>query len=89
MLPAGLGAVIEEGSWGIHPVFKLLQKTGGLERQEMYNIFNMGIGMVVAVSPDDAAAVVEHFTNCGEQASVIGKVTGQAGIKVMPYGGAI
>ncbi|KKK34196.1 phosphoribosylaminoimidazole synthetase [Mesobacillus campisalis] len=89
MLPAGLGAVIEEGSWEIQPVFRLLEKIGGLERQEMYNIFNMGIGMVVAVSPDEAAAVIEHFTSCGERASVIGRVTGETGIMVSPPGGAI
>ncbi|WP_404330809.1 phosphoribosylformylglycinamidine cyclo-ligase [Mesobacillus maritimus] len=82
MLPAGLGAMIEEGSWEIPTVFTLLETLGKLERQEMYNIFNMGIGMVVAVPAEEAADVVSHFQACGEKAFVIGSVTEAAGVKV-------
>ncbi len=54
MLPEGIGAEIELGSWEIQPIFSLLQEVGKLEEKEMFNIFNMGIGMVVAVKEEDA-----------------------------------
>jgi phosphoribosylformylglycinamidine cyclo-ligase len=82
MLPAGLGAMIEEGSWDIPTVFTLLETLGKLERQEMYNIFNMGIGMVIAVPAEEALDVVSHFQACGEKAFVIGSVTEEPGVKV-------
>ncbi|MBM4764556.1 phosphoribosylformylglycinamidine cyclo-ligase [Bacillus sp. B15-48] len=88
MLPEGIGAEVKEGSWEIQPIFKLLESIGNLERKEMYNIFNMGIGMVVVVSQDDADEVISHFENCGEKASIIGSVTSEAGIKVQLAGGA-
>lgn len=58
MLPEGIGAEIELGSWEIQPIFSLLQEVGKLEEKEMFNIFNMGIGMVVAVKEEDAKDVV-------------------------------
>ena len=82
MLPEGLGATIEEGSWSIPTVFTMLESLGKLERAEMYNIFNMGIGMVVAVSADQASEVVAHFRACGEKAFVIGSVTEEAGVQM-------
>ena len=54
ILGEGLGVEIKDGSWTILPVFELLRKYGNLPRREMFNIFNMGIGMVVAVSAADA-----------------------------------
>ncbi|SEM92365.1 phosphoribosylformylglycinamidine cyclo-ligase [Mesobacillus persicus] len=82
MLPNDLGAMIEEGSWDIPSVFRLLEEHGKLDRHEMYNIFNMGIGMVVAVPAEDALEVVSHFQTCGEKAFVIGTVTKESGVKV-------
>ncbi|MEH7883607.1 phosphoribosylformylglycinamidine cyclo-ligase [Bacillus sp. JJ1609] len=89
MLPEGLGADIEEGSWEIPQVFKTLESIGGLERQDMYNIFNMGIGMVAAVDPEVAPEVVRLFNENGEMASVIGTVTGTEGIRIKMAGGLI
>ncbi len=54
MLPAGLGAELDENSWTIPPVFPLMAKVGQIDWQEMYNIFNMGIGMVLAVNQEHA-----------------------------------
>lgn len=88
MLPDGLGAVVNEGSWDIQPIFKLLESVGNLKRQEMYNIFNMGIGMVVVVSESEVDAVIQHFEACGEKPSVIGSVTAEEGIDVRLNGGA-
>lgn len=74
ILKEGQGVEIEEGSWEILPVFRLLEKYGKIPHREMFNIFNMGIGMVLAVKPEDAARAIEILTENGEKASVIGKV---------------
>lgn len=74
ILKEGQGVEIEEGSWEILPVFRLLEKYGKIPHREMFNIFNMGIGMVLAVKPEDAARTLEILTEKGEKASVIGKV---------------
>ena len=74
ILKPGQGVEVKEGSWEILPVFRLLEKYGKVPHREMFNIFNMGIGMVLAVDPDDAPRVIEILTECGEKASVIGKV---------------
>ena len=74
ILKEGQGVEIEEGSWEILPVFRLLEKYGKIPHREMFNIFNMGIGMVLAVKPKDAPRVLEILTEKGEKASVIGKI---------------
>ncbi|WP_121610195.1 phosphoribosylformylglycinamidine cyclo-ligase [Mesobacillus foraminis] len=88
MLPEGLGAEIQEGSWEIPPVFTLLESAGSLDREEMYNIFNMGIGMVVAAPAEQAQEIIRHFESCGEKACQIGSVTDQAGVNVKIQGGS-
>lgn len=80
MLPEGLGAELVERSWEIPAIFKLISEVGQIEYQEMYNIFNMGIGMVIAVDRNDAKAVLDHFSECGETAYEIGVVTDKEGI---------
>lgn len=74
ILPEGCGVEIREGSWDIPGVFKLLETYGNIPHREMFNIFNMGIGMVMAVSPTDAGDVIKILTEWGEKASIIGKV---------------
>ncbi|MDE6836148.1 MAG: phosphoribosylformylglycinamidine cyclo-ligase, partial [Muribaculaceae bacterium] len=74
ILKEGQAVEIEEGSWEILPVFRLLEKYGKIPHREMFNIFNMGIGMVLAVKPEDAPRVLEILTEQGEKASVIGKI---------------
>ena len=74
ILKEGQGVEIEEGSWEILPVFGLLEKYGKIPHREMFNIFNMGIGMVLAVKPEDAPRVLEILTEKGEKAYVIGKI---------------
>lgn len=80
MLPEGLGAKITEGSWPISPIFNLLETKGNLSRSEMYNIFNMGIGMVVVADKKSAASLIEHFLQQGEHAFEIGSITSGDGI---------
>ena len=80
ILKDGQGVEIEEGSWEILPVFRLLEKYGKVPHREMFNIFNMGIGMVLAVKPEDAPKVIEILEANGEKASVIGKVVEGSGV---------
>lgn len=82
ILSEGQGIEIEEGSWEILPVFKLLEKYGHIPHREMFNIFNMGVGMVLAVNPEDAPRVIEILTQCGEKASVIGRIVEGKGVKI-------
>jgi phosphoribosylformylglycinamidine cyclo-ligase len=63
-IPANLNAVIKKGSWPVHPIFHILQRVGNVDEEEMYNTFNMGIGMVVVVKPklaDDAIRLLAEF----------------------------
>jgi phosphoribosylformylglycinamidine cyclo-ligase len=65
---------IVENSWEKPPVFNFLEKLGNIPHREMFNIFNMGIGMILVVSPENAHATLEILKHCGEKAFEIGKV---------------
>lgn len=73
---------IEEGSWEILPVFKFLEEKGNIPHREMFNIFNMGIGMVVVLPASDAEKAISILQSHVEKASVIGKVNEFKGSKV-------
>lgn len=81
MLPEGLGARINLASWKRPAIFPVLADLGGLAEQEMYNIFNMGIGMVAAVSPEQLSSVLEHFRLLGEVVYQIGQVQAGSGVE--------
>ena len=74
MLSKDLAAVIELGSWPILPIFEDLQTEGEIPAMEMYEIFNMGIGMVLAVSPDKVETIKEELASIGEKSYIIGSV---------------
>ena len=81
MLPEGIRAKIRKDSYPIPPIFTMLQENGKIEAHMMYNTFNMGIGMVVAVAPEDVAAAVAAAKAAGEQVYVIGELeAGEKGI---------
>lgn len=80
ILQDGQGVEIEMGSWEVLPVFKILEKAGNIPSREMYNIFNMGVGMVLAINPEDVPAVLATLTRMGEKASLIGKVVEGNGV---------
>ena len=81
MLPEGIRAKIRKDSYPIPPIFTMLQENGKIEDHMMYNTFNMGIGMVVAVAPEDVAAAVAAAKAAGEQVYVIGELeAGEKGI---------
>ncbi len=73
MLPDGISAKIKKGSWTVLPIFDLIQKEGGISEHDMYNTFNMGIGMAVVVDKADADKAVEILKANGEEPSVIGE----------------
>ncbi|MCD8208221.1 MAG: phosphoribosylformylglycinamidine cyclo-ligase [Bacteroidales bacterium] len=83
MVQAGQGVRIVEGSWKILPIFTLLEKYGRIQHREMYNIFNMGIGMVLVLAPEEAQKAVAILESEGEKASLIGTVTDEEGVKIV------
>ena len=74
MLPEGARAVVKKDSYEIPAIFKLLQKTGDIEEQMMYNTYNMGLGMVLAVKPEDVEKTMAAIEGAGEKAFVVGSV---------------
>lgn len=74
ILPEDCAVEIREGSWEIPDIFKFLENYGKIPHREMFNIFNMGIGMVLAVDANEVGDVIKILTEWGEKASVIGKV---------------
>lgn len=74
MLTDGTHAVIEKESYPVPPIFKLIQKEGDIAEQMMYNTFNMGIGMVVAVDPADVDKTMEAIQATGDTPYVIGHI---------------
>ena len=82
ILHDGQGLEIDEGAWEILPVFRFLEKYGKVAHREMFNIFNMGIGMVIALDASEADKAIGILTAQGEKASVIGRVTDAEGVVI-------
>ena len=81
MLPEGKRAVIEKASYPIPPIFAMLAREGKIEEQMMYNTYNMGLGMVLAVDPVDVDKAMEAIQAAGETPYVVGKVEdGEKGV---------
>ncbi len=74
-LPEDMGCEIDAGAWEMPPIFRLLQGWGNVDWPEMYRTFNMGIGMLLIVAPEDAAAIRSHLAEKGETVCTIGRVT--------------
>ena len=81
MLPDGIRAEVNKDSYDVPAIFKLLAKKGNIEEHMMYNTFNMGVGMVLAVDPADAEKTMAAINASGEKAFIIGKaVAGEKGV---------
>lgn len=81
MLREGTRAVIRKESYPVPPVFRLLAEKGDVEETVMYNTFNMGIGMILAAAPEDAAAAMDAIQSAGETPYLIGSVEeGEKGV---------
>lgn len=74
VLPQNLDAHVREGSWEVPPVFRFIQSRGQVEPREMLRTFNMGVGMVLVVSPESLAAVEEHLRKASEPFRFLGEV---------------
>ncbi|MFA5839058.1 MAG: phosphoribosylformylglycinamidine cyclo-ligase [Candidatus Margulisiibacteriota bacterium] len=74
VLPPKTQAVIDLGSWTVLPIFKLIQKLGKVEQKEMYQTFNMGIGMVMVVSAKNVEKVMKYLAKQKEKAFIIGAI---------------
>ncbi len=83
MLPDGLKARINTGSYEILPVFNVLAQLSGLDEAQLYNTFNMGVGMVLAVDSAQADSIVKSACELGEKAYIIGEVAqGEGGVEL-------
>ena len=81
MLPDGVRAVVKKDSYEVPAIFKLMQKTGDIEDQMMYNTYNMGIGMVVAVDPADVEKTMAAMKEAGDTPYIIGQIeAGEKGV---------
>ena len=83
ILQEGQGIEVEEGTWDILPIFRFLEKYGNSPHREMFNIFNMGVGMVLAMDASEAGKAIAILAKYGDKASVIGKVTGEPGVNII------
>ena len=81
MLPEGKRAIVEKNSYPVPPIFKMLAREGQIEEQMMYNTYNMGLGMIVAVSPENVDAAMEAIKKAGDTPYVVGKIeNGEKGV---------
>ncbi len=84
MLPGGMHAVIRKDSYPVPPIFSLIKRTGDLSEETMYNTFNMGIGMVAAVDPEDAERAMDAARAAGDTPYVIGEIrAGEKGVTLL------
>lgn len=74
VLPDDCDAVLKKNAWPVHPIFTVLQKLGPIDEEEMYRVFNMGIGYVLIVAPDFADSVKEKLEKSGETVYKIGVI---------------
>ena len=84
ILPKGSVAHIRKGTWEMPSIFPFLQAKGDVEEEEMYRVFNMGVGMVVVLSPNDVDAALSSLSASGESTYLIGEViAGEKGVQVV------
>ncbi|WP_425803569.1 phosphoribosylformylglycinamidine cyclo-ligase [Desulfitobacterium sp. Sab5] len=81
VLPEGLGLRISKSSWEVPALFTLIKRLGEIEASEMYRTFNMGIGFVMIVHPNQVKTIQEQLLNLGEKSYVIGEVTQGKGVE--------
>jgi phosphoribosylformylglycinamidine cyclo-ligase len=80
VLPKGCDVIIHKGTWDVLPIFKLIQAKGGVPQAELYQVFNMGIGMVVIVPADRADEVLNCIRAQKQKAWLIGQVVKGRGV---------
>lgn len=84
MLPEGVHAVIQKNSYDVPPIFKMLSEDGEIDEQMMYNTYNMGIGMMIAVAPQDVNYAMELIKIAGETPYLVGEMkAGDKGVTLV------
>ena len=84
MLPEGKRAVVEKNSYEVPAIFKLMAKVGNVDEQMMYNTYNMGLGMIVAVAPADVDKTIEAMKSAGDTPYIVGKIIdGEKGVDLI------
>ena len=81
IFPEGIGCRIDTKSYEVPAVFKIMQKRAGIKKEQAYNTFNMGIGMVVCVAKKDVEETIARLESTGEECVVIGKTCKGSGVK--------
>ncbi len=81
-LPSGCGAAIDPGAWSIPPIFALLESAGRVERSEMYDVFNMGLGMLAVATPSAVSDIRAAATTAGVETWEVGEVTSGTGVTI-------
>jgi phosphoribosylformylglycinamidine cyclo-ligase len=79
VLPKNCDAVVRKGSWAQLPIFDILRAEGGVPEEELYQVFNMGIGMTLAVEKKSAAAILAACSRAGHPAWIIGEIVRGSG----------
>ena len=83
MLPEGVRAFVKKDSYEVPAIFRLLASKGNIDEQMMYNTYNMGIGMILAVDPAQAESAVAAIREAGEIPYIIGEVkAGEKGVEL-------
>jgi len=83
MLPEGVKAIINKDSYEVPAIFDLIAKNGDIAQEMMYNTFNMGLGMVIALDPDDVEKAMEAIEAAGDKCYVVGNIeAGDKGVKL-------
>ena len=83
IFPEGIGCEIDKNSYEVPPVFRVMQERAGITDAQIYNTFNMGVGMVVCVAQKDAQETVKHLSASGEKAFVLGKTVAGKGVTLL------
>ena len=83
MLPENVKAIINKNSYEVPAIFKLIAEKGGVAEEMMYNTFNMGLGMVIAVDPSDVEATMKAIQETNDTCYIVGKIeAGEKGVEL-------
>lgn len=83
VLPKGIGVEIESSRWNIPPLFTLIQNAGDVSENEMYRVFNMGIGFVLIVDESEADSILQELNDADETAIIIGRTVSGKGVEIL------
>lgn len=84
ILPPGLDAEIYKGSWPVHDIFQWVSQRGGVREEEMFRVFNMGLGLLIVLNPDDVNRSLEVLKEVGEKPFVVGRIlSGQGRVRIV------